>query len=317
MPTRGVQPGPDRIGRSRGRRSTVRDDAQPGWRYPAKLPPMSRVLALLGAGVVPAETPVLRADDLGVLRGDGVFETLHVRDGAPWLLDEHLARMRRSAEHMALPLPAADELAGLARQACAAWPAGVAGALRLVCTRGPEDGGPPTVFATVSEVTEASRRARAEGIAVVTATLGVSAGVRPGSPWLLGGAKTLSYAANMSSQRWAAERNAQDMLWVSVDGYALEAPTSTLVWLADGALCTVPPADTGVLAGTTAAWLLDHAAEVGLRAERRMVRPAELHLVDGVWLASSVRGLVEVRTLDGVDLITLPETARLQKLLGH
>src|SRR5881227_1402605 len=111
---------------------------------------MLRVLALPGAGVVPADTPVLRGDDLGALRGDGVFETLHVRQGEPWLLDEHLARMRRSAERLALPLPAEDELAALARQAAAAWPAADDGALRLVCTRGPEDGGPPTVYATVA-----------------------------------------------------------------------------------------------------------------------------------------------------------------------
>ena len=152
---------------------------------------------------------------------------------------------------------------------------------------------------------------------MLTATLGVPARVRPDAPWLLGGAKTLSYAANMASLRWATGQGAGDVLWVSVDGYALEAPTSSLVWLADGALCTVPAAETGILAGTTVSWLLDHAGELGLRAERRMVRPAELHLVDGVWLASSVRGLVEVRSLDGAALITSPETSQLQKLLGY
>ena len=52
-----------------------------------------RVVALLGVGVVPADTPILRADDLGALRGDGIFETMHVRDGRAWLLDEHLDRM--------------------------------------------------------------------------------------------------------------------------------------------------------------------------------------------------------------------------------
>jgi 4-amino-4-deoxychorismate lyase len=107
------------------------------------------------------------------------------------------------------------------------------------------------------------------------------------------------------------------VLWVSVDGYALEAPTSTLVWLTGGTLCTVPPEATGVLPGTTAAWLLDHAGELGLWAERRMVRPAELHTVDGVWLASSVRGLAEVHTLDGAALTPSPETGRLRKLLGY
>jgi 4-amino-4-deoxychorismate lyase len=36
-----------------------------------------------------------------------------------------------------------------------------------------------------------------------------------------------------------------------------------------------------------------------------------------VWLASSVRGLAEVRSLDGVPLGPSAETARLQKLLGY
>ena len=53
-------------------------------------------MAVLGRGVVPADTPILRADDLGALRGDGIFETMHVRRGHAWLLDEHLARMARS-----------------------------------------------------------------------------------------------------------------------------------------------------------------------------------------------------------------------------
>ena len=94
------------------------------------------MLAVLGVGLVDPDRPILRADDLGVLRGDGIFETMHVRHGRPWLLDAHLARMARSAARLDLPLPAAGELTGLAGQACAAWPTATEGALRLVCTRG-------------------------------------------------------------------------------------------------------------------------------------------------------------------------------------
>ena len=54
---------------------------------------LTRVVVLLGRGAVPADTPVLRGDDLGVIRGDGIFETMHVRDGRAWLLDQHLARI--------------------------------------------------------------------------------------------------------------------------------------------------------------------------------------------------------------------------------
>ena len=35
--------------------------------------------------------------DRGLLYGEGVFETLHVRPDGPWLLDAHLARLSRSA----------------------------------------------------------------------------------------------------------------------------------------------------------------------------------------------------------------------------
>jgi 4-amino-4-deoxychorismate lyase len=78
-----------------------------------------RVVALLGTGVVPADTPILRADDLGVVRGDGIFETMHVRDGQAWLLDEHLARMVRSAARTDLDLPPAAALTELVSQALA------------------------------------------------------------------------------------------------------------------------------------------------------------------------------------------------------
>lgn len=279
---------------------------------------VDRVVAVLGTGVVPADTPVLRADDLGVLRGDGVFETIHVRGGTPWLLDEHLARMASSARRMDLALPSRPALAELAAQACAAWPPGVEGALRLVCTRGAEDtSGPVTVFATLSMIGPDTLRIRRNGAAVVTATLAVAAYARPAAPWLLGGAKTLSYAVNMASQRHAQSLGADDMLWVSADGYALEAPTSTLVWRDRDRLVTVPAEPTGVLPGTTARYLLDRAGELGLRADEEMLAPERLSRLDGAWLLSSVRGIAEIRALDGVPFRPARDTPRLRDLLGY
>ncbi len=275
-----------------------------------------RVVAVLGRGLVPADTPILRADDLGALRGDGIFETIRVWGGRPWLLAEHLARLARSAARLELAVPPEATLVDLVDQACSAWPRDAEGVLRLVCTRGPEDGGEVTAYATIAPVGEAILRARAEGVRVLTATLGVPATARPDAPWLLGGAKTVSYAVNMACLRWAAARGADDVLWTSTDGYALEAPTATLVWLDGDVLRTVPPERTGVLAGTTARHLFDRAGEVGLRADERMIRPAELSTMDGVWLASSVRGLVEVRAIDGAELPARAQTAALRKLLG-
>jgi 4-amino-4-deoxychorismate lyase len=63
---------------------------------------------------------VLRADDLGVSRGESVFETLRIAAGRPAFLDLHLARLQRSAERLAIPLPPGwAELAALATTAYA------------------------------------------------------------------------------------------------------------------------------------------------------------------------------------------------------
>ena len=277
-----------------------------------------RVVALLGVGLVPSDTPILRADDLGVLRGDGIFETIHVRGGEAWQIEPHLDRMARSAQRMAIELPDRGELAALVELAVGAWPAGTEGALRLICTRGLEEGaGTASVFATVSAVSAANQKARHTGVNVLTASLGFPAGLRDAAPWLLGGAKTLSYAVNMASQRWAQTNGADDVLWVSADGFALEGPTSTLVWREGDTLFTVPVAGTGILAGTTAAYLLDRADELGWRTGERMVTPAELADSDGVWFTSSVRGIAAIRSIDGTPVpFEDGDTQRIRDLLG-
>ena len=139
-----------------------------------------RVLAVLGRGVVPLDTPLLRADDLGVTRGDGVFETMNVREGRAWLLEAHLRRMAASAERADLDLPPAAALTDLVDAALGAWPPDREGAVKLVCTRGPEEtDGPPTVYALVFPISLASLRQRRQGIRVASASLGFAAdGVR-------------------------------------------------------------------------------------------------------------------------------------------
>ncbi|RIV37216.1 aminotransferase class IV [Micromonospora radicis] len=273
-------------------------------------------IGVLGRGLLPLGEPVLRGDDLGVLRGDGLFETMHLRGGRPWLREAHLARLRVGAAAVELTLPGDAALVELLDTVAAGWPPEVEGALRLVCTRGPEGGGPPTVYATLAPVPPTARQARRDGVRVATLSLGVPADARPELGWLPAGIKSTSYGASTAARRWATRAGVDDVLWVSSDGYALEGPTANVVWLTGDTLCTVPARRTGILPGTTVAWLLANAATAGCRAAERMTTPAELRNADGVWLTSSVRGLVEVRTIDGEQLPRSPRTPGLRELLG-
>jgi 4-amino-4-deoxychorismate lyase len=236
------------------------------------------------------------------LFGDGVFETVHLRPTGPWLLDEHLDRLARSAALLELTLPPRADLEARVAAATAGW-RGVEAALRIICTR-------ESVHVTVSELAESVRLERRHGVRLI------SAGAGPRPPWSLSAAKSLSYASNFAARRWARRQGADDLVCLSTEGYVLEAPTASLVWLAGGTLCTVPADRAGILAGTTAAHLLSVAPRVGLRAEERMVTLAGLAAADAVWLASALRGLAEAVSLDGVARPGSPWTPRLRTLLG-
>ena len=91
-----------------------------------------------GWRVVDAAEPVVTAIDLGVTRGDGVFEAFGVVDGAVQALEPHLRRLARSAALLDLP-PLDLDLIRQAVLASAGAHAPVPFALtKLIVTRGLE-----------------------------------------------------------------------------------------------------------------------------------------------------------------------------------
>jgi len=174
----------------------------------------------------------------------------------------------------------------------------------------------PTAVALLAPVPAETRRQRADGVAVISLGLGVPANFRRGAPWLLGGAKTLSYAVNMAAVRHAHRQGADDVVFTSLEGRILEGPTSTVVWAADGELRT-PPLDTGILPGTTQARLFARADHAGWPTAVVPGTVDDLHAADAVWLLSGVRGTAVVHTLDGVRRGDAGLTARVRELLAR
>lgn len=244
--------------------------------------------------------PVVSAFDLGLVRGDGIFETLLVRHGGVRGLSAHLSRLAASAEILGMPAPDRSAWAALAAACADGWPPDVEGVLKLVMTRGLDDfPGPPTCLASLAPVSAETQRQRREGIGVRLLSLGLASDERARSPWLLGGAKSLSYAVNRAALRHAETLGAQDVVFLSTDGQVLEGPTSTVVWAAGHTLHT-PPLDTGILAGTTQADLFEHAEHAGWGTAVVTTTVADLGTADAVWLLSSVRGAAAITSLDGV-----------------
>jgi 4-amino-4-deoxychorismate lyase len=261
-----------------------------------------RVLALLDGTLADPDAPLVRVDDLGLVRGDGIFETVLVVNGKPRELDPHLDRLARSAAMLELPEPDRAAFERATTLVLDNWSGGAEMALKLVYTRGVEGGdGTPTGFALGLEIGAKVLAQRAGGLSAVTLDRGIEPGLAERAPWLLLGAKTLSYAVNMAALREAARRGAEEVVFTTSGGSVLEGPTSTLITV-NGRTITTPPATLGILPGTTQAALFRAAEREGWTVRVEPIPVADLHSADGVFLVSSVRKITRVHTLDGKPL---------------
>jgi 4-amino-4-deoxychorismate lyase len=266
------------------------------------------------------QAPLLHADDLAAVRGDGIFESLLVRDGRPCLLELHLGRLTQSARLMDLPEPDLPRWRAAVATAASAWTqqGGGEGVLRLIYSRGRESGSEPTAFAMIGAVAGRVAAARTDGVAAVTLARSLPADSAADMPWLLAGAKTLSYAVNMAALRHAERRGAGDVIFISSEGTVLEGPRSTVVIATEigGSLVLLtPPPWYPILRGTTQQALFEVARDNGYDCDYRVLRTADLFAAQGVWLVSSITLAARVHTLDGKPLPPSPIAAELGELV--
>jgi 4-amino-4-deoxychorismate lyase len=273
--------------------------------------------------IADAAKPQLMATDQGATRGDGVFESLLAVGGRPRKLQAHLSRLAGSARVLELDIPAEDAWRRAIETAVGEYrgkrdAAGDTDELvvKLIATRGVEGAGTPTCWVQASEPGATGRRQRETGIDVLLLDRGYDSEVGERAPWLLLGAKTLSYAVNMAALRYAHAQGADDVIFTSADGRVLEGPTSTVLLAhletsddGAGGVRTVrrlitPQLDSGILPGTSQGALFTAAKAAGWELGYGPLEPKDLYDADSVWLISSIRLLAPVNHIDGREIGT-------------
>ncbi|OPX09209.1 aminodeoxychorismate lyase [Mycobacterium sp. AT1] len=264
------------------------------------------IVVTLSGEVVTADHPVVRADDPLFGRGDGVFETLLLRNGRGCLIGAHLERLARSASTIGLPPPVVAQWRSAVASAAQAWPGAGDAIVRLVLGRG--RGGGPIGFVTVSPLPDRALIARRDGVSAMTLDRGFSVANGPGgsgpAPWSIAGVKSLSYAANAAALRHAQRLGVGDVVLTSADGFVLEGPRSNVVIVAEDGVLATPPNTLPILAGTTVKAVFEVARRRGETCEERRLRTTDLLAAKGVWLLSSITLAARVHTLDGAVLPT-------------
>lgn len=276
--------------------------------------------------------PLIFWDDAAVTRGDGVFETLLIRDGHPANLRRHMERFQASARLLDLPAPSATDWIDATRQAVDEWTARTEDDAKCVWTytRGRESTGIPTAWITLMPIKEEVLRQREEGVSVMTSPRGftidtslpgVDEATEGGSPepapWLTVGAKTLNYAANMAALRHARAKGFDDVIYIDpATGRVLEGVTSTVITVRRDRKLRTPVPGGEVLPGTTQAALFEYAEARGWRCRAKDMTVERLLDAESVWLVSSVRVATRVAAIDGHRLPVPDNEAEVRELIN-
>jgi 4-amino-4-deoxychorismate lyase len=251
--------------------------------------------------LVDPAAPHVSVLDLSATRGDGIFEAFSVTAGRAHAVDAHLRRFAASAAKLDLPAPDFNVWRAAIQAVLDELDEMPEATVKTVMTRGVE-GDPearPTGWVYGWPAADHTS-ARTDGITVITLDRGYRHDIEFTAPWLLAGAKTLSYAVNRSVLREAARRGADDVIFVSSDGFVLEGPNSSVLFRRGTSLLT-PGTGLGILEGTTQGDLFGWAEEHGMQTGFELLTPGELVAADALWLVSSGRQAAPIRMLDGVE----------------
>ena len=240
----------------------------------------------LNGELVDDVSPAVFANDHGFLLGDGVFDTLAIRNGTPTFLDRHLRRLRAGVDRLLIAnTPTDEELTSALFQLIEANSIDAA-RVRITITPGPgpspRDRGtqPLTVIAT----SPLDKAAPSVSLCTVQWTRNER------SP--LAGIKSTSWGENASILRYAATNGFDNAILCDISGRLSECTTSNLYLVIDERIVT-PSLDSGCLPGVIREVLI----EEGFVSEQDLM-PSDLALATEIFITSSTTGVVPVHRVD-------------------
>lgn len=224
------------------------------------------------------------------LYGKGVFTTIAIRDGGPFLWDKHWRRLVRDSEKVGIDLvdhseaSSRDELAKKLRETSC-----LEGRARITFSDESESalwGGDGATSIRLSIIT-AGQRVIPKSFRLTISPFSVNSQ----SP--LSGVKSCNYLENILALDEARERGFAESIRLNERGLVTGGCMANVFWWTGGRLFT-PSVATGCLPGTTREYVLEH-----LDCEEGDFAIADLKNADAVFLTSAGIGIVAVAEIDG------------------
>ena len=256
----------------------------------------------------------LAVADRGLQYGDGLFETLAIRQGRPRFWDRHMTRLRDGCARLQIPAPDPVQMAEDAARLYAGIPNAV---LKIIHTRGagtrgyrPADSPVPTTIMQCLPDPDYPAEFAKNGIPVRICRM------RLAHNPVLAGIKHLNRLEQVLARSEWNDDAIPEGLMADLNGNLIEGTMSNVFLVQGGVLLTPDLARCGV-AGIMREVLLELSADNGIASAVRDVTLDELRAADELFVCSSLAGIWPVVRCDAYQYGIGPLTGKLQQLLGE
>lgn len=251
----------------------------------------------------------IEVTDRGLAYGDGLFETVAIRDGQPRFLSHHLDRLLAGCGRLRLPSPARPTLAA---QLSAAAEGIAHGVLKVILTRGSGPRGyafPTSPVPTVIWGTAVTRPVPSRPIHVRWCETMASA--NPATA----GLKTLARLEQVLARGEWSQADVAEGLMTSTEG-RLIGGTASNVFLVTGERLLTPAVGRAGIAGVMRRVVLEAATGAGLAAVVADLPPTAVAGATEVFVTNALTGIRPVHSLGSRSWETGPVTRLLQASLA-
>ena len=238
--------------------------------------------------------------DHGFLFGDSVYEVISTHQGHLCFVNEHLRRLRSSAQAISLEIPLTDEEMIREIHNTVEAAGNPESYIRIIVTRGvgaididPETCTQPNVLIFVKPILEYPEENYKNGIDVALVSV-----KRNPKEALNPGIKTGNYLNNVLAKVEARKSGAADALMLNPTGQLTECTTSNFFFVRDQRLMT-PSLNCGILSGITREVVLRLARENGVLVEEGEWPSDVLRNIEEAFITGTVKMVMPVTSLDG------------------
>ncbi|WP_172373637.1 aminodeoxychorismate lyase [Sporosarcina jiandibaonis] len=257
------------------------------------------MLCWMNGEFVQAEDLKISPFDHGFLYGVGFFETFRTYNGNLFLFQAHMDRLKTSLSEYQISMPYENENIIAAVEKLNDAAGGSDGYFRLNVSAGVHDIGlapssytAPTVILFRKELPETAAGTEKKGVWLDTIRNNPESAIRH---------KSHNFLNNVRGRLELPSLREHEGLFLNKDGFVAEGVTSNVFWIKDGELFT-PAIETGILPGTTRAFVMEIAEKDGISVNEGFYTLKDVEAADELFVTNSIQEIVPLASIGGKSL---------------